>query len=90
MRILASSQSPIAVSVLCSSVTKKCHIFRSNSKSYQRNDMKFKTKVQPANVHKPILLWHFCSKNAAASCEKPVKITQNLQKVPLLLGIPSS
>ena len=85
--ILASMQSPIAVSAICPSVLKKNCPGRDNSKSYQWIITKFYTKVEPIAAHMPITFGHSTGKNTLSSSKKPLKIAQNDQKVRLLFAI---
>ena len=63
--------------IVCSSVEKKRRFVRCNSKSYQRNSMKFKTKMELVAAQKPILFQRFCLKNALTREKKHVKMAKN-------------
>ena len=63
---------PLAI---CSSLRKNTRIVDDNSKSYKDISMKFKPKVEPVAVQKPILFWHYRMKNALASSKKHAKMT---------------
>ena len=75
---------PLAI---CPSVEKNDVCVRSNSKSFYPNGMKFYNNLEPVTVQKPILLWHSNWKIASARSKKPVKMTQNLKKVRLILDV---
>ena len=62
---------------VCSSVEKKGRKVCSSSNSYQRNSMKFKTKMELVAAQKPILFQRFCLKNALTRAKKHVKMAKN-------------
>ena len=62
-------------------------MWRDNSKSYKWNFMKFYRQMEPVGVHRCIVFRDLMFKIALARWKKPVKITQNVQKVPLLFNI---